>query len=351
MNESKIKACILKNEDPFDHVPWIDSCMKRKDILFKIIDLSKEDWYEEVEGYDPDILLTKPAGKTSLFRDQYLERLSILNLKYAFKLIPSFNEAQLYESKRFLSYWLKYQDIPHPKTWVFYSKSESFDFAKKTKFPIVAKINIGSSGDGVIIIKNKSELNSYISKAFSVGISSFSGPKLSKGRILNRIWNIILQPNKLLNRIQTYKQISNDKQIGFVLFQEYIEHDFEWRVVRIGDSFFAHKKMKLNEKASGSLLKGYENPNLKIFDFVDKITTPHKFTSMAIDLFETSSGLLIVNEMQCIFGQSDPYQMLVNGKMGRYRKIDNKWIFEEGDYASNQCYDLRLDFIVKSVIE
>jgi hypothetical protein len=350
VSELKTKVGILKNEDPFDHYPWIVSCKKRKDILFKIIDFSREDWFENIESFNPDILLTKPAGKTSLFRDQYLERLSMLNEKYSFKSIPSFNEAQLYESKRYLSYWLKYRNIPHPRTWVFYTRKESFDFAKHAKFPIVAKMNIGASGDGVIILYNESELISYITKAFSVGIRSISGPKLSKGKILKRIWNIIQQPKKFCNKLHTYKQISDDKQIGFVIFQEYIKHDFEWRAVRIGDSFFAHKKMKINEKASGSLLKGYENPNLKIFDFVENITSPYNFNSMAIDIFETSSGSFLVNEMQCIFGQSDSYQMLVNGKMGRYRKINNKWIFEEGDFASNQCYDLRLDFMINNMM-
>lgn len=41
------------------------------------------------------------------------------------------------------------------------------------------------------------------------------------------------------------------------------------------------------------------------------------FTSQAIDVFETGDQLLI-NEMQCIFGQSDPYQMLIDGEPGRY---------------------------------
>lgn len=47
--------------------------------------------------------------------------------------------------------------------------------------------------------------------------------------------------------------------------------------------------------------------------------------------------------MQCIFGQSDPYQMLVNGIPGRYVMIEGNWIFEEGDFNTNQSYDLRLE--------
>ena len=69
----------------------------------------------------------------------------------------------------------------------------------------------------------------------------------------------------------------------------------------------------------------------------------HGFFSLAIDIFESEDGYL-VNEMQCIFGQSDPYQMLVDGKPGRYVCNMDKWVFEEGDFAKNACYNLRLEF-------
>ena len=130
-----------------------------------------------------------------------------------------------------------------------------------------------------------------------------------------------------------------------MIFQEYIPHEFEWRVVRIGDSFFAHKKLKTREKSSGSLLKNYDNPPLELLNFVKEITEKHRFYSQAIDIFESERGYL-VNEMQCIFGQSDPYQMLVNGNPGRYRYLDDEWIFEPGDFARNGCYNLRLEFVL-----
>jgi len=347
-----IKAAILKNEDPFDHEPWIIACEKRKDsLIYEIIDLSIEDWFEKIDSLKPDILLTKPAGKTALFREQYMERFGILNDKFKLPSIPSFNEALIYENKRYFSYWLKSNKIPHPKTLVFYTKKEAFEFAEKTNYPIVAKINIGASGNGVSILNNKNQMHDYINKAFFIGVSSFAAPKLSKGKILKRIWVKVTNPQQLKNRLKSYRDISNDKQIGFVILQEYIEHNFEWRAVRIGDSFFAHKKLKLGEKASGSLVKRYENPPLKIFDFVENITSPFNFTSMAVDFFETSSGEFLVNEMQCIFGQSDPYQMLVDGKMGRYRKLNNEWVFEEGNFAKDQCYDLRLEYIIQKYNE
>jgi hypothetical protein len=34
--------------------------------------------------------------------------------------------------------------------------------------------------------------------------------------------------------------------------------------------------------------------------------------------------------------------MLIDGKPGRYINKSGKWIFEEGDFNTNESYDLRL---------
>jgi hypothetical protein len=135
-------------------------------------------------------------------------------------------------------------------------------------------------------------------------------------------------------------------QKDFVLFQEYIHHTFEWRCVRIGDSFFAHKKLKSHGKASGSLLKSYETPPFDLLEYVKKITDQVGFFSQAIDIFVADDGTYLVNEMQCIFGQSDPYQMLVDGQPGRYCFQNGQWVFQPGDFNMLESYLLRLETFI-----
>ena len=88
---------------------------------------------------------------------------------------------------------------------------------------------------------------------------------------------------------------------------------------------------------------------MKLLDFVKEITDRFEFYSQAVDIFETNEGHYLVNEMQCIFGQSDPYQMLVNGKPGRYVNIKGKWIFEEGIFNRKESYDLRLQYVLSQL--
>ena len=339
----KYKLAILKNEDPYDHLPWVKACETFADkVSYKVIDLTREYWYFEIQKYKPDYLLLKPSGKTSIFRTLYQERVDILINDLGYKSYPSYDEIRIYENKRFFAYWAQANRIPHPKTYIFYHKKEAYDLILKHKMPLVGKLNIGASGNGIQLLHNKKQAKEYIEKAFREGLSAQTGPKLSKGRLIHRVLKKLEHPKELINRIKTYRDIAADKQLYFVILQQYIPHDFEWRVVRIGESFFAHKKIKKNEKASGSLLKCYENPPKKIFDFVRQLTNRFGFYSVSVDMFEYPDGEYLINEIQCFFGQSDPYQMLVNNVPGRYVYRNNKWIFEEGMFNTNLSYDLRL---------
>jgi len=78
-------------------------------------------------------------------------------------------------------------------------------------------------------------------------------------------------------------------------------------------------------------------------DFVKAISYKYHFNSMAFDLFEDGSGGYLINELQCIFGHIQEYICAKNYKPGRYKYVDERWIFEEGMFNANLSYDLRLE--------
>ncbi|MCD4729731.1 MAG: hypothetical protein K8R74_03960, partial [Bacteroidales bacterium] len=283
----------------------------------------------------------------AIYKQVYDERIFIIDNYLKIPLYPTAPEIYIYENKRFLYTWLKANNLPHPETYVFCTKLAAKTYATQADFPIVAKTNIGAAGSGVRILQDKSEALSYIEQSFSSkGAPRRWGPNLSKGNLIKRGYHYVLKPSDIRKKTSKYKAAKADKQKGFVILQEYIHHEFEWRVVRIGDSLFAHKKLKIGEKASGTTLKKYENPPISLFDFVYEITQEHGFFSQAVDVFETHNGYLI-NEMQCIFGQSDPYQMLVDDKPGRYVLQRHQWVFERGDFNTYESYDLRLKVAIE----
>lgn len=344
----KLNVAILKNEDPYDHLMWVKACEEfPEQIDFEVFDLLNRSWMDVFRNRFFDCLLARPGAKTSIFRTAYQERIEILADDLKYNIYPTVTELRIYENKRYLSYWLQANGIPYPETWVFYDRKEALAHLDDARFPRVAKTNVGASGDGVMILKDRDQAREYIHQAFTTGIRSRTGPKLFQKNLVAEKLKKLLHPRQVLNRLKTYGQIARDAQMGFVILQEYIPHDYEWRIVRIGDSFFGHKKIKSGSKASGSLLKGYEKPPFQLLDFVKTITDNHRLVSQAVDIFVDRDGRFLVNEMQCLFGQSDPYQMEIDGRVGRYTNKADQWTFEEGDFNQNESFNLRVAHVIE----
>lgn len=348
--DRKLRACILANDQADDHMLWVNACNDYSNRLdFDVVNLTSANWFKEINRKVYDCFLAKPPGIRASIKQLYDERIHIITQCTDTPIIPKPQEIYIYENKRYFYSWLSAMGLPHPETKVYYFKDEVLAHIDYCTFPIVAKNNIGASGSGIKILRSKEEATGYVNDCFSSkGATRRWGPNFSKGGIIKRGFHYILNPRDIRKKVNVYKDVRSEKQKGFVILQQFVPHEYEWRVVVIGDSYFAHKKMKIGDKASGSLLKNYDNPPLRLFDFAKSIIERFGFTSQAIDIFETSNGKLLINEMQCIFGQSDPYQMLVEGKPGRYRFIENNWIFEPGDFNQNQSYNLRLEYILQS---
>jgi hypothetical protein len=344
----KYLLAILRNENEEDHQGWIKACMAaRQKVDYVIVDLTRNDWLQNIRQCKADYFLTRPPGLTAPFKQLYDERLYVINQILNLSIYPTYEELIIYENKRLLSYWLEANKIPHPETNIFYFEDEARVFIKNASYPLVAKVNIGASGSGVKIINSVLEAEEYIEQVFyGRGAPKRWGPNFEQGELIKRGLNYIIHPQEIKTKIRIYLKKKADIQKDFVILQSYIPHTFEWRGVRIGDSYFAHKKIVKEKKASGSLIKAYENPPTSLLDFLRTVTDLRGFISQAVDMFEVSKDKYLINEMQCFFGQSDPYQMLVDGKPGRYIFKDKTWIIEEGDFNTNESYDLRLSHVL-----
>jgi hypothetical protein len=344
----KFKLAILRNEADDDHILWEKSCEEMKEFVeWKVVDITRSGWLEEIVSGAFDGLLAHPGGYSTSFKILYDERVTILNTVCRIPVFPTLEEILIFENKKYLSYWLAANSIPHPKTTVVYYEKEALEFIMNVSYPLVAKTNIGAGGSGVMFLNNTKEGERYIHNLFSgKGIQRQTGPKWTKKGFARRVISKLTHPGELRQKLAKYRLLKSEVQREFVLFQEYIPHTYEWRCVRIGASFFAHKKLKHNDKASGSLLKSYDTPPADLFDFVKEITDRSGFLSQAVDIFVAEDGSYLVNEMQCIFGQSDPYQMLIDGQPGRYYYENGQWVFQPGDFNRYECFLLRLETFI-----
>lgn len=336
-----MKVTILRNEDPASSKKWEISCRKAK-IDFDVIDLTSWNWYELIKQSNSDIFLLKPPGETFKYKQVYDERLFVISEIVKLPIFPSYKEVLIYENKRMLSAFLKGAKIPSPKTWVFYNKSEALKFARTTALPMVGKTGIGASGTGVKIIKSRGVLEKYIERGFGRGIKRRLGPNRNTGSIRTWTKKTVASPVFFFRKIKKYLEIYKDSQRGFIILQEYVPHEFEWRIVKIGESWFGHQKIKTGDKASGTKGINYVPPPIELLEFCRSICEEHNFTTMAMDIFEHPTKGYIVNELQTIFGHVQDYLMEVGGEIGRYTIKDSQWQFEPGDFNTNESYDLRL---------
>lgn len=342
---------ILKGGSCDDHREWLNACDGSEyDIDYKVIDVFASDWLECVLAEDYDFYLARPPASVEFYKRIYDERLFVINRIMGKPIYPSYSELLIYENKEMLAHWLAAHSIPHPHTWIFRDKIEARGFAAQCGLPLVAKTSIGASGSGVRIIRDQVALRDYIDRVFSDdGVRRKWGPNLRRGDLWKRLFSRIKNPRSSYQYFRRkYEAAAMSPQKGCVILQEYIECNSEWRCVRIGDSYFAHKKTKgRGEMFSGTSMVRWERPPETLLNFVREVCDAGDFMSQAVDVFEQANGRYLVNELQCFFGSKNPHQMLVDGKPGRYRCIEGQWRFEEGDFNVNNSFDLRLKHVLE----
>lgn len=300
------------------HWPYIAACRDLR-VAYKIIDISGPDWINVVEKSKCDAFLVWPSTQLGIWKQMYDDRLRIMVEDLNKIVYPGYKELWFYESKRRMHYWLEANDVSHPNTWVFYSREAAFDFARNCRLPIVVKTDMGAAASGVKILRKRSGLLKYVNRCFKRGIVHRDGD-------------------------------ARETEWGSVLFQEYLPGVREWRMLRIGDSYFGYEKILKGSFHSGSHCWSYSQPKTELLDIVRSITNKWNLTSMNLDIFESQDGRYLVNELQAIFGMGNPYEMcVVDGQPGRmlYDAKQKSWQFEPGDFCQNYLCNQRILYLLK----
>ncbi|WP_028768724.1 ATP-grasp domain-containing protein [Shewanella fidelis] len=326
-----MKLGVLTSFDK-DHVNFVSAC-KELNIEFELVDFLAPDWLRKVKESKCDGFLARPSCDMQERKSCFDERLFILNKVMKKPIYPSFDELYIYENKRNMYYWLEANDYPHAKTLVFLRRDEALAYADSCQYPLIGKSNIGAGSSGVIKINKASELKSYINRIFG----KLDG-KICFGR------------SPTSNKVKIPLPVIGKAQKHYVILQECIDVKWEWRIIKIDNSFFGYRKL-LGENgfASGNNLDGWGKPPKELLLMVKSICEKGDFKSMAVDILESNSGEFFVNELQSHFGSYNPSQMYIDDKPCRFTWSDSKNDFEleEGYFCQNGCANLRVSHFLK----
>lgn len=298
------------------HRHYVKACRELK-VRYQVLDITAPDWQDVMQQSGCDIYLVLPSVTFSTWKQMYDERVRVIAEDMGKAIFPSYSALWMWESKRRMHYWLKANGIDHPTTWVFYDRLQALQFAAQAQLPIVFKSNMGSGASGIIVFERRSQLKKHISRCFSKGYTNERrGP--------------------------------NDRELGSVLLQEYLPNVREWRVVRIGGSYFAFEKLQARGFHSGSHLRSYGMPATELLDFARMVFDKGGFGSLSLDVFVTQDGRFLVNELHTYFGIMDNHEMcMVDGVPGRMlHDPPHGWRFEPGDFCRNYLYNQRVLYVL-----
>lgn len=289
-------------------------------IPYRVIDIDGADWMSGVTDGECAAFAVRPFVLTREGKAMYDDRVRIMAEELDTTVVPSVKNLWLYESKSRCAAWLAARQVAAPKTWVIHDRGKALDFVSKATYPLVFKLDIGASALGVEIVRDAQRAQALVRRCFGRGMS-------------------------------VPRHDPRDRQRGMALFQEFIPDAREWRVIRIGDSYFGHRKGKEGDFHSGTKLKEFETPPPRLLELAKQVTDLGRFDSMALDILEDASGKYYVLELQAYFGASRSYQMLVNGEPGRllHNETDGAWRFEAGDFTRNAGCNLRVQHLYRQL--
>lgn len=305
-------------QDPFfNHEPYAAAC-KAMGVGYRLVDIFAPDWIDQVRESKCKVFLVWPGESIQEWKRLYDDRMRFMVEDMGKTVFPDIKATWIYGSKERQCAWLELNGFPHPKTWVFYRRSDAQDFVHgEARYQLVAKTDIGAIASGVTILCSERMAERYVNKVFRDGV-------------------------------QGYYSDRQTRQWRHVLLQEHLAGAKEWRVHRLGNSFFGFGKVKRGDFHSGSGETDWTPPPIDAFNLAWEITERGGFKSMAVDIFETVDGRFLVNELQCVYGQHGSTQLVKDGVSGRMlRSPDGEWHFEAGDFCTNHGCNLRVQEALK----
>ncbi len=283
-------------------------------VAYRLVDISASNWVELVRESGCDAFLASPSTLLTSLRHMFDERLRVLVEDLKRPLYPSYSELWLWENKRRMRDWLVAHNVPHPKTEALYDCEAALAFVEAADYPLVCKTDTSAAANGVFVLKDERAARRMVREAFGRGL-------------LPRQWD------------------RRDRQRGSILFQAFVPHDHEWRIVRIGDDYLCRMKARVGDFASGSGAVEWAEPTKEMLSFVEKVTGAGGFTSMGVDFFvvhgKEPSERFLVNELQCLVGAIKDATKR-NAYTGKWHREGAGWCFEPGFFYRNAGANLRV---------
>lgn len=301
----KPRVGVVKDHHNLERVPYTSywpkylRFLKNNDIPHDIYNAHDSNWMEQSEKFD--VVLWRPNSDPASLQEAF-SKIYFLETKMNKLCHPHHTELWSYENKIRSYYLFKHYGIPHPNTFITFSKVEALKFIERTEYPIVSKVSTSSGSAGVELIKDRKQARKFIDEIFGIGRETF--------------WKF-------------------HKQKGYVYFQDYIGGaEYDLRVISVGDLFFGYYRYpgKGDFRASGSGNIEWKEIPVKALKLAKKVKKAFGTTVLAVDMIPDGKGSYLVIEASIFFRVDDGVELAIEGVSGYYKMSGDRLIFRKGQY-------------------
>lgn len=268
--------------------------------------------YQIVNAYDSDIIQQLHGCAAlmwhhhhGIFSDVIVAKKILFALEHAgVKVFPDFKTGWHFDDKVSQKYLLEALGVPLVPSYVFYSKTDAANWAKRTHYPKVFKLKGGAGASNVRLVRSEGEAMTLIKKAFGKGFPQYDrfaalSEQFRKFKEKQTSFSSVLKGLARVFVISDFaKQQANEK--GYVYFQDFMPNNSsDLRVIVVNDKAFAVKRIvrKNDFRASGSgeLEFGKQGIDQRCVQLAFEVNKKIKAQSVAYDfVYDKESEPLMV---------------------------------------------------------
>jgi glutathione synthase/RimK-type ligase-like ATP-grasp enzyme len=226
------------------------ACLEARGIQVRWVDLTRPDAIAQVAGCDGAMWR---FGHLPEDRRVAPRVLSAIEQVLGIPVFPDHRTAWHYDEKVSQYYLLTGAGFPMPETWIFWDRERALRWAETATYPKIFKLSAGSSGLNVVRVASADAAAALIERMFGAGIAgglveepapAAPSPLPARRALVRRARAAV---RELLGRPAWAPAPPPpprwDVERGYAYFQEWIDHDFDTRIITIGERAFGYLRM------------------------------------------------------------------------------------------------------------
>ena len=153
---------------PQDHNGWVHSCKKDNQIEWKVIDLFSDDWLQLIQNEIFDVLVLRPPGRSSFYKQIYDNRVQLLSLLYPENFIQMLTWLEFTKIKGTSEIGFSYINFSSENLDFLFKQSAQQFLNENSTYPLVSKLNIGAAGKE-FLSQDRTQALQTVSQLFGKG--------------------------------------------------------------------------------------------------------------------------------------------------------------------------------------